>query len=89
MSDQGNSAGTVLVAFALGALAGAAVALLYAPSSGEETRRKLGEKAREGRERAESVVREGREFVQRQRDNVSAAVQHGRDAFDQARKETS
>jgi len=89
MSDRGSSAGTVLVAFALGAMAGAAVALLYAPSSGEETRRKLGEKAREGRDRAESLVRDGREFVQRQRDNISAAVQHGRDAFDQARKETS
>jgi gas vesicle protein len=89
MSDRGSSAGTVLVAFALGALAGAAVALLYAPSSGEETRRKLGEKAREGRERAESLVRDGREFVQRQRDNIGAAVQHGREAFDQARKETS
>jgi gas vesicle protein len=89
MSDQGSSAGTVLVAFALGALAGAAVALLYAPSSGEETRRRLGEKAREGRERAESMVRDGREFIQRQRDNIGAAVQHGRDAFDQARKETS
>jgi len=89
MSDQGSSAGTVLVAFALGALAGAAVALLYAPSSGEETRRRLGEKAREGRERAESMMRDGREFIQRQRDNIGAAVQHGRDAFDQARKETS
>jgi len=49
MANNGSSAGTVIVAFALGALAGAAVALLYAPASGEETRRRLAEKAREGR----------------------------------------
>ena len=88
MSNNGGSAGNVIVAFALGAIAGAAVALLYAPASGEETRRKLAEKAREGRERAEAVAREGREFISRQRENLSAAVERGREAFDQARKET-
>ena len=70
MSNNGNSAGSVLVAFALGAVAGAAVALLYAPASGEETRRKLAEKAREGRDKAEELAREGREFLDRQRDDI-------------------
>ena len=88
MASNGNSAGTVLVAFALGAFAGAAVALLYAPASGEETRRRLAEKAREGRERAEGIARDGREFFQRQRENIATAVERGREAFDQARKET-
>ena len=87
MSNNGN-AGAVLVAFALGAVAGAAVALLYAPASGEETRRKLAEKAREGRERAEEMAREGREFLTRQREHLTSAVERGRDAFDQARKES-
>ena len=88
MANNGNSAGSVLVAFALGAIAGAAVALLYAPATGEETRRKLAEKAREGREKAEELAREGREFFNRQRENVTAAVERGREAFDKARKET-
>jgi gas vesicle protein len=88
MSDNGSSAGNVIVAFALGAIAGAAIALLYAPASGEETRRKLAEKARQGRDRAEAVARESREFISRQRENLSAAVERGREAFDQARKET-
>jgi gas vesicle protein len=88
MSDRGSSAGSVLVAFALGALAGAAVALLYAPASGEDTRRKLAEKAREGRERAEALAREGREFIERQRETLGQAVDRGREAFQQARKET-
>ena len=87
MSDNNNSAGTVLVAFALGAVAGAAIALLYAPTSGEETRRKLAEKARESRDKAEALARQGREFVDRQRETVTAAVEKGREAFDQARRE--
>jgi gas vesicle protein len=87
MSDNNNSAGTVLVAFALGAVAGAAIALLYAPTSGEETRRKLAEKAREGRDKAEALAQQGREFIDRQRETVTAAVEKGREAFDQARRE--
>jgi gas vesicle protein len=88
MSNHENSSGPVLLAFVLGAVAGAAVALLYAPNSGEETRRKLAEKAREGREKAESVAREGRDFLARQRENLSAAVERGRETFEQVRKET-
>jgi gas vesicle protein len=88
MSNQGNSTGPVLMSFLLGAVAGAAVALLYAPSSGEETRRKLADKAREGREKAESVAREGKEFIARQRDNLTAAAERGRETFEQVRKET-
>jgi gas vesicle protein len=88
MASNGSSAGGVFVAFLLGAATGAAVALLFAPASGEETRRKLGDKAREGRERAETFAREGRDFVTRQRDNLASAIERGREAFDQARKES-
>ena len=88
MSNNGSSAGTILMAFAIGAVAGAAVALLYAPATGEETRRKLAQRAREARERAEEFARDGREFINRQRDNVASAVERGREAFEQARKET-
>ena len=88
MADNGSSAGTVLVSFILGAIAGAAVALLYAPGSGEETRRRLAEKAREGREKAEGLAREGREFIERHRGDLGAAVERGREVFEQARKET-
>jgi gas vesicle protein len=86
--NNGGSAGGVLVAFALGAVVGAAVALLYAPASGEDTRRKLAEKAREGRERAEAAAREGREFISRQRETLKDVVDRGREAFEQARKES-
>ena len=86
--DEGAGAGSILLAFILGAVSGAAVALLYAPASGEETRRRLAEKAREGRERAGRIAREGSEFLQRQRENLTAAVERGREAYDQARRET-
>jgi gas vesicle protein len=88
MADNGSSAGTVLVSFMLGAVAGAAIALLYAPATGEETRRKLAEKAREGRDKAERLARDGREFFDRQRETLTTAVERGREAFEQARKES-
>src|SRR5262245_15245672 len=83
--DDGTAAGTVIVAFVLGALTGAAVALLMAPASGEETRRVLAEKAREGREKANEAARQGREFVNRQKETFSSAVERGREAYQQAR----
>ena len=86
MADNGNST-SVLVAFAVGAAVGAAIALLYAPASGEETRRKLAQKAREGRDKAEALAREGREFLDRQRDNIATVMERGRDAYESARKE--
>jgi gas vesicle protein len=84
-SNEGNAAGTIVVAFVLGAVTGAAVALLMAPATGEETRRILADKAREGRERAEEVARQGREFLNRQRETVSTAIERGREAYQQAR----
>jgi len=83
--DEGSAAGTVIVAFVLGAVTGAAVALLMAPASGDETRRVLGDKAREGRERAEEAARQGREFLNRQRDTLNSAIERGREAYEQAR----
>jgi gas vesicle protein len=83
--DDAGAAGTVIVAFVLGALTGAAVALLVAPATGEETRRTLAEKARESRQRASEAARQGREFVNRQKDTISTAIERGRDAYEQAR----
>lgn len=84
-NDSNNSAGMVMLAFMVGALTGAAAALLFAPASGEETREYLGQKARESRARAREAVEQGREVYERQRDSLSSAVERGRDAFEQAR----
>jgi gas vesicle protein len=85
MADQQNGqSGTVLLAFVVGAIAGAAVALLWAPAPGAEVRRKLGDAAREGSEKAAEAARQGREFLRQQRDSVSNAVEKGKEAFGQA-----
>jgi gas vesicle protein len=81
MSNDDRSAGTsgVVLSFLVGALTGAALAILLAPRSGRETREMLGEKLRESAERSrrfgEQAVEKGREaardasdYVERQRD---------------------
>jgi len=83
--DEGAGAGSVLLAFILGAVSGAAVALLYAPATGRETREYLGEKAREGRARAAEAAEKGREAIKQGRETLSTAVERGREAYQQAR----
>ena len=81
-----DNTGNFMVAFVMGALTGAAVALLFAPASGEETREYLGQKAREGKAKARDAMDQGREYYNSQRDNLATAVERGRDAFNQARE---
>src|SRR6266498_520720 len=73
MANNENGAAALLIAFVAGAVVGAAVALLYAPASGDETREYLGQRAREGRERA--------------RQNVSTAFDKAREQYERAREQ--
>ena len=83
--DESAGAGSILLAFILGAVSGAAVALLYAPGSGRQTREYLGEKAREGKLRAADAAEKGREAVKQGRETLVNAVERGREAYQQAR----
>jgi len=83
--DEGAGAGSILLAFILGAVSGAAVALLYAPASGRETREYLGERAREGKARAAEAAAKGREMLDQGRDTLTTAIERGREAYQQAR----
>ena len=85
MARDDGGAGTVVIAFVLGAVTGAAVALLMAPTTGEETRRMLAQRAREGRERAGEAARQARDFAARQKQTFNTAIERGRDAYEQAR----
>jgi gas vesicle protein len=81
MSEERSSgAGGVVVAFTLGALVGAVVALLFAPAKGEDTREMIAEKAREQAQKT-------RDFLKQQRENLASAVERGREAYQTARGE--
>jgi gas vesicle protein len=80
-NNEGISPGAVFVAFIAGAVAGAAVALLFAPATGEETREYLGQRAREGRDRAAEAARQGREIFNRQRENLTSAFERAREQY--------
>jgi gas vesicle protein len=84
MSDD-SSAGSVLLAFLLGAVSGAALALLYAPATGRETREYLGDRAREGRVKAAEAAAKGREAINQGRETLTNAIERGREAYQQAR----
>ena len=79
--DSDGNAALVMVAFVMGAVTGAAVALLCAPTTGEETRQLLNERVREGRDRATDAAQRGREFVREQREHLSEAIDRGRAAY--------
>jgi gas vesicle protein len=78
--------------FFLGVGIGVAVGLLFAPKSGEETREIIRSKAGEGkdylkrrgeeaRESANEWVERGRTAVSRQKEQLSAAVEAGKQAY--------
>jgi gas vesicle protein len=87
--DEGTGAGSILLAFLLGAAAGAAAAILYAPASGRETREYLGDKAAEARARAAEAAAKGREALNQGRETLTTAIERGREAYQQARKENA
>jgi gas vesicle protein len=87
--DSDGHAGVIMMAFVMGAIAGAATALLVAPASGSETRLALNERAREGRDKAGSAARQGAEFIKKQREQIATAIDRGREAYQEARESES
>ncbi len=83
--DDIGGAGSIMLAFLLGAVSGAAAALLFAPATGRETREYLGDRAREGRERAAEAAQKGREAFNQGRETITSAIERGKEAYQQAR----
>jgi gas vesicle protein len=90
MSEEngGSSIGFFLAGLGIGAV----VALLFAPRSGKETRDMIVQKAEEGRDfvitkseeirkQAEDAVEKGRDLVTKQKELLSAALEAGKQAY--------
>src|SRR3982750_1109457 len=87
--DEGAGAGSILLAFILGAVSGAAFALLYAPASGRETREYLGDRPAEGGARAADAAAKGRDVISQGRETITTAIDRGREAYQQARRDNA
>jgi len=82
---------TKLSYFIAGMGIGAAIALLFAPQSGEETRKRIVEKTQEGkdyvaakgreiRKQAEDLVDQGKELVNKQKARLADVLESGKQA---------
>ena len=100
---EGTDRGSKLAYFLVGGGIGAIVALLFAPRTGRETREIIAQRTADSRERVASATRatsekvsdyvdkglgKGKEAVSSQRDQISAAIEAGKQAY-QAEKSKS
>ncbi|MCB4790382.1 MAG: YtxH domain-containing protein [Elusimicrobia bacterium] len=92
-----NNSGEVVLSFILGGLIGAAVGILFAPSAGKETRKKLkdmgedfsekmGHLSEELKDKAEHVILDGKDKVLTQKDRIEAAFEAGKKAYEKKSK---
>lgn len=90
MSD--NNGASKVAFFLAGMGIGAILALLFAPKSGKETRDYLTQKAEEGKEyvtvrgrelrkQAEDAVEKAKDVVTKQKEQLSAALEAGKQAY--------
>jgi len=92
MAENSNNTLGVMLAFIVGGLVGAGLALLYTPAAGDETKRRIREeidqtreKLREGYGTAVDTVEDGlgkvREIVEERKGEVIAAYHAGKEAY--------
>lgn len=71
-SQSGDSSSRMMTGFMLGAVLGAGIALLLAPATGEETRRRLRETASRLRDNADEALDRVRERIDEARHGMEA-----------------
>ncbi len=92
--------GHVVLAFVLGGIVGAGIALLTAPRSGRETREKIKEFTDETTKKASecagqvkdkfsSAVEHGKEFVTEKKTLISSAIDAGKEAYGKEKEKHS
>ncbi len=100
MKDEGYSSGSMLLSFLLGGLVGAGLALLLAPQSGEETRKKIKDLTddvkdkttdyvEKTKEKLTSYVDEGKGLYEQKKSIVKSAIEAGKEAYDREKERLS
>ncbi len=100
MKDEGYSSGSMLLSFLLGGIVGAGLALLLAPQSGEETRKKIKDLADDvkdrttgyvdkTREKFASYVDEGKGLYEQKKSIVKSAIEAGKEAYEKEKERLS
>ena len=79
--NNATPVGGYLAALAIGALAGAGIALLYAPRSGKETRKLIADKGRALKGQAQDAITDAQNFIEGKKTELAAAVEAGQDAM--------
>ena len=80
-NNESSHAGGYLAAFAIGALIGTGVALLYAPRSGKETRKLIADKGRALKDQAQDAIANTQEFIAGKKAELATAVEVGKDVL--------
>jgi gas vesicle protein len=95
--EGGHGTGSLIFSFVLGGLAGAGLALLFAPLSGRETREKISDFAEDVKDRAEcyvdeakykvrSTVQRGKEFAEEKKSAITSAIEAGKEAYEKEKE---
>jgi gas vesicle protein len=95
--ERSQNGGSLILAFFLGGLVGAGVALLLAPQAGSETRKKIKELAEEAKEKAAgyaeevkgkvtSSVGKGKEIFEQKKSLVTTAIEAGKEAYEKEKE---
>jgi gas vesicle protein len=91
--EEGFGSGSVLLSFLLGGMVGAGLALLLAPQSGPEARKKImdiaddvkekaGDYLNQAKEKVTSTVDKGKSFVDEKKSLIAAAIEAGKEAYE-------
>lgn len=95
-NNENSSASGVLLSFVVGGLAGAALAILFAPRAGSETRELIADRVKDGLDKGrhlkdEVVTRSQRlrddavDFVEERKERLGSALEAGQQAYREAR----
>ncbi|MDA8086296.1 MAG: YtxH domain-containing protein [Nitrospiraceae bacterium] len=90
--ESGRNGGNVILAFTLGALVGAAAAVLFAPASGSETRKRIkdftgdvigkaGEYAGSVKGKVSGSIQKGKEAISDRKNMIKSAIEAGKEAY--------